>query len=211
MQNLQTRISTPSDSRRTSQRGRLLLAAFVLSTLAVSPTLADAPTRPLVVSGVSFAPSATAEGQALELHNAALFRYRVVFKAYAAALYLAPGALGSEVLRDVSKRLELSYFWSIDAEDFGPVAMQILERMHSAETLERLRPRLERMHRSYRDIEPGDRYSLTYVPGRGTELALNGRALVTIPGADFARVYFSIWFGSEPLDERLRRNLVTTR
>ena len=49
--------------------------------------------------------------------------------------------------------------------------------------------RIDRMNRHYRDIKPGDRYALTFIPGRGTELSLNGTALVTIEGDDFAAAY----------------------
>ena len=40
-------------------------------------------------------------------------------------------------------------------------------------TFESLRDRIERINALYADVEPGDRYSLTYAPGVGTELALN--------------------------------------
>ena len=56
----------------------------------------------------------------------------------------------------------------------------------------------------YRDVEEGDRYRLTYSPGVGTTVALNGEPLGTIPGADFAADYFGIWLGEEPLDRSFR-------
>lgn len=45
-----------------------------------------------------------------------------------------------------------------------------------------------------------DRYSLTYMPGVGTELALNDNPLGVIDGADFAAAYFRIWLGDHPID-----------
>ena len=54
----------------------------------------------------------------------------------------------------------------------------------------------------------GDRYALSYVPGQGTELTLNGRRLVLVEGADFARVYFAIWLGERPLDDGMRDRLL---
>ena len=62
----------------------------------------------------------------------------------------------------------------------------------------------------YEDVEPGDRYALTYAPGVGTELALNGRRLGVLEGADFSAALFSIWIGDEPLDESLRDQLLTS-
>jgi hypothetical protein len=57
-------------------------------------------------------------------------------------------------------------------------------------------------------VEPGDRYALTYIPGMGTELSLNGEAKGTIQGADFAAAIFSIWLGTKPIDKGLKRQLL---
>ena len=71
------------------------------------------------------------------------------------------------------------------------------------------RPSLDRINALYRDVKPGDRYSLTYLPGRGTELALNGEPLGLIAGSDFASAYFSIWLGPKPLDAALKAQLLS--
>ncbi|MFM8357803.1 MAG: chalcone isomerase family protein, partial [Verrucomicrobiota bacterium] len=66
----------------------------------------------------------------------------------------------------------------------------------------------DRLNRAYRDIRPGDRYTLTYLPGRGTTLRLNDTELVTIEGADFAGAYFRIWLGDDPISPALRDQLL---
>ena len=81
----------------------------------------------------------------------------------------------------------------------------------SAATLSSLRPHIDRLHTLYQDVKPGDRYSLTYVPGVGTELALNGESKGTIEGADFASAYFAIWLGPKPINPSLRSQLLKTR
>jgi len=78
-----------------------------------------------------------------------------------------------------------------------------------AETLQALRSRIERLHALYENVKPGDRYSLTYIPGRGTELALNGDSKGTIEGADFATAYFAIWLGPKPLHAALKSQLLS--
>jgi hypothetical protein len=87
---------------------------------------------------------------------------------------------------DVPKRLELSYFWRIKGSDFGKAGDEVLARNVDPNTLEQLRPRLDQINALYETVNPGDRYALTYIPGRGTELALNGENKGIIPGADFA-------------------------
>ena len=71
-----------------------------------------------------------------------------------------------------------------------------------------LADRIETLHRAYRDVDKGDRYSLTYVPEQGTELALNGQVLTRVAGADFACAYFGIWLGGDPIDDGLRDRLL---
>lgn len=166
------------------------------------------------IEGVEFPDTiqlASDPDRTLQLHGLGLLRYRVVFRGYVAALYLPEGVSGDRALGDVPRRLELSYFWSIGADDFAEAANQILARDLDEAQLETLRPRIDSLHRSYRDVNPDDRYALTYIPGIGTELRLNGELLATIPGEDFARAYFGIWLGERPLDEGLRKDLLRPR
>jgi Chalcone isomerase-like len=64
------------------------------------------------------------------------------------------------------------------------------------------------LHALYENVKPGDRYSLIYIPGRGTELALNKTSKGTIEGADFAAASFAFWLGQKPLDRSLRDQLL---
>jgi hypothetical protein len=163
------------------------------------------------IENVEFDEQVTVGDRVLELRSLGLHRYRIFFKGYVAALYLEPGTSPAEVLEPVPKRLELEYFWPIAGDKFGPVAERVLERNLDADTLEQLRPRVEALHEKYQDVEPGDRYALTYLPGEGTELAKNGVRLALVPGEEFARAYFGIWLGEAPLDRGLRDKLVEAR
>jgi hypothetical protein len=160
------------------------------------------------IEEVTFAERHQIEHTTLRLNNVGLLRYRIVIKAYVAALYLGEGAQPEAVLSDVPKRLELHYFWGIAGPDFGKAADTILADNVATEVLRSLRSRLDRLHALYENVKPGDRYSLTYLPGRGTELALNGTPKGVIEGADFAAAYFAIWLGAKPLDRSLRDQLL---
>jgi hypothetical protein len=163
------------------------------------------------IEGVHFADEIQSGGVTMHVSCVGLLRYKVIFRGYVAALYLADGALGDDALGDVPKRLELSYFWSIRGSDIAKAGDQILARNVDAQTFAALRPQLDSINSWYRDVEPDDRYSLTYVPGIGTELALNGSPLGTIEGSDFAASYFRVWLGEDPIDKRLRDQLLGCR
>jgi hypothetical protein len=192
-----------SDYRFACLSSILLLAAVII----MSPGSA----RAMTVQGVTFAETVRAGNTVLTLHNAALLRYMKFIKAYVAAVYLPEGVAPDKVLDDVAKRLEISYLVSIKGPDFAKGAEPVLRRNQAAEELSRLRSRIDHLNAIYRDVKPGDRYALTYLPGRGTELSLNGVPLTVIQGADFAKAYFGVWLGREPIDARLKRELLKNR
>ena len=170
-----------------------------------------APSHALTVENIPFADNTTIGGKPVPLRNAALLRYLKFIKAYVTALYLPEGVKAEDVLTDVPKRLELSYLVSIKGPDFGKGAAPVLERNQTPAELAKIQGRIARINAAYKDVKSGDRYALTYLPGRGTELALNGTPLIVIEGADFAAAYFGIWLGREPIDEKLKRDLLKGR
>lgn len=181
-----------------------MVAGSVAAALLLLATTAPAST----IEGVQFADTFRQADVPMRVHCVGLLRYMVLIKGYVAALYLGEGAAATDVLKDVPKRLELHYFYSIKGSDFGKAADQILGNNLGAEAVQRLRPRLDRLHALYEDVQPGSRYSLTYIPGKGTELALDNVLKGTIEGADFAAAYFSIWLGDKPIDVSLRDQLL---
>ena len=162
------------------------------------------------IEGVSFPETVRAGEAELPLFGTGLLRYRVLFRGYVGGLYLPANATAAAVRADVPKALELSYFWAIKGKLFGEAATELLVRQHGPERVRALKKQLDAMHRLYRDVEVGDRYRLTYVPGTGTELRLNGQLLGTVPGAGFARDYFGIWLGQDPLNADFRDAILTS-
>lgn len=170
----------------------------------------DGPPERLTVEEVAFDRGLSAGPERLELRGAALLKY-LFFDVYVAALYLPEGVGADQALEDVPKRLEISYLVSIDGPDFGPAAEKILRRSFSPEQLAPLKQRLDWLASRYRDIRPGDRYALTYLPGVGTELTLNGERMAVVEGSDFAQAYFAIWLGEKPIDRGFRERLLGRR
>ena len=160
------------------------------------------------ISGVRFDEQIVVDGKLFKLENLGLLRYKMIFKGYVAALYLGDECSVKDVFDDIPKRIELSYFWSISAEDLVMSSEKVLWRNVSELQLAKLRSRVKKLHQAYQDVKPKDRYALTYIPGKGTEMTLNTKSVITIKGADFARAYFAIWLGKQPLDKGLRDTLL---
>lgn len=159
------------------------------------------------MGGVFFADEAEGGGVRLALSGCGVLWAFGFIKAYAACLYLPDGIPAEQALAEVPRRLEIEYFRPIAARDFVRATEAGVARNASRVAFERLRPALEALNALYRDVRPGDRYALVYVPGAGTTLFLNGLPLGTIPSAEFSSALFAIWLGDNPLDPRLKAAL----
>ena len=179
------------------------IALVIMMTLLIVP-----PAGGTEVENVVFDKQVVVGKQALEIKGAGVLRYLRFIKAYAGALYAQPGLTPETVLSDTPKRLEIEYFHALKGKDFGPATYKGLSDNLDAGEIERLRPRIDYHNSLYVDVQPGDRYALTYVPGVGTELALNGKPMGVIEGADFAAAIFSIWLGKNPYDRQFKNALL---
>ena len=160
------------------------------------------------VENVVFDTQVVVGQQALMIKGAGVLHYLRFIKAYAGALYTLPGLDPAAILTDTPKRLEVEYFHALKGKDFGPATYKGLSKNLDAVEIERLRPRIDHHNSLYVDVKPGDRYALTYLPGVGTELALNGRPMGVIEGVDFAAAIFSLWLGENPYDKQFKNALL---
>ena len=184
---------------------RIRTAALAFALVVANPGFAA------TEGGVGFDERIETSAGAIELHRAATMRY-LLFEVYVAGLYLAPGVPPTELAStELPHRLEIEYKMDFSADDFRKSTISGIERNVDDSAFERLGPAIASMNALYEDIAEGDRYAVTYIPGKGTTLAKNGRLLGTVPGAEFARAYFAIWFGRDPFDEDLKRALLEPR
>lgn len=160
------------------------------------------------IEGISFAKTYRADATELHLRGYGLLRYLVFIKAYVGAFYMPPQENIQQALGTSPRRLELEYFHAISAADFAEATSEKIADNVPPETLAAIAERLAQFNALYRDVQPGDRYALTYLPGRGTELSLNGTPLGRIAGTDFAAAVFAIWLGPEPIDTGFRDALL---
>lgn len=182
-----------------------LCGFLVVIALAATPSVASLTVE---VDGVRFDTTVDVMDQRLHLHGAGLLKVMVFIKAYAGALYLPEAVPSEQVLKPVAKQLELAYFHPIKGEDFAKATRLKIADNVTAAQVKVLQSRIDDLAALYRDVKPGDRYALTYIPDEGTTLSLNGEALGSIPGDDFARAVFAIWLGANPIDQKFRDQLL---
>lgn len=183
-----------------------LLKIFLLLALALSaaPASARAP-EPSFPPNIELGSSDTALSKIGEYR----YLYRMFFKLYDAALYTLPGATAEDVLTAKTQfRLQFRYLREIEKAIILKSSEKMLHKNLSPAELQQISDRVNRINEACRTVDEGDHSSLTYQPGVGTTLAINGEAQITIEGEDFARLYFKIWLGQQPISQSLRQSLL---
>ena len=182
---------------------------YLIIILTISISIFQIPdTNGAEIEGIYFDNSYESNGIRLKIQGAGLLRYLGFINVYAGALYLEEGTSIENVLDDKAKRLEVEYFHALKGEDFGITTNKLITKNTDAQTLKKNQPQIDYHNSLYEDVRPGDRYSLTYIPGRGTELALNGKTKGIIKGADFASALFSMWLGEYPMNKSFKKQLL---
>lgn len=58
------------------------------------------------------------------------------------------------------------------------------------------------------EIKENDSFDIMYMPGKGTIIYKNGKVIKTIPGLEFKKALFGIWFCNEPADDDLKEGML---
>jgi hypothetical protein len=161
-----------------------------------------------LIKGISFDEDCIVNHKRLTLRGVGLLKYRMVVNAYVGGFYLEEKTPINDRFADVERRLELHYFHAIPSDNFIKATSKTIKKNVSLNQYEKLYPYIQQMNALYLNVKPGDRYIATYIPGKGTELALNGKPLGLVPGSDFSKAYFEIWLGDNPLNEDFRNALL---
>ncbi|NBB80048.1 MAG: hypothetical protein GVY36_11495 [Verrucomicrobia bacterium] len=135
--------------------------------------------------------------------------YRLFFQLYDAALYAPDGASAEDILSaETDFRLQFRYLREIEKSIILKSADRMLEKNLRASERDLIAERVEAINEAYSTVRDGDRSSLTFQRENGTTLRINGDPVVTIGGDDFARLYFQIWLGEQPISKSLKNTLL---
>lgn len=170
------------------------------------PTFASA----TEIAGVKVPETVQVGAKTLKLNGAGL-RTKYFFKAkvYVAGLHLetqskdAATVIASQQL----KRVELTFLRDLDREQVTDAIGAGFERNSGAQ-MQALKARLDKLKSFITDVAERDQLQITYVPGKGTTITVKGKEKGVLEGKDFADALFSVWLGSDPVDEGLKTALL---
>ncbi len=190
---------------------RAFVAAAVLAVSSLSVMSASAQT--VEVGNVKYESAVDLAGQKLQLNGAGI-RYKFVVKVYTAGLYLTTKAgTTAEVLSAPGpKRIHISMLRDIDGNELGKLFTKGMEdnapREEFVKSINGVL-KLSEIFASRKQLNNGDNFSVDYVPGLGSTVLLNGKAIgETIKEPEFFSAMLRIWLGDKPADTGLKEALL---
>jgi hypothetical protein len=134
-------------------------------------------------------------------------------KVYAIGLYVADAALptlkdkaGADLYRelvwgDFPKEVHLRLVRDVSASQMQEAIRDALEKADKEKT--------DRFVSYFTDIKNGEEYVLRWTPGGTLETLAKGAPRPPIVDKTFAAAVFAIWLGDEPVQDDIKRDLVT--
>jgi hypothetical protein len=165
------------------------------------------------VSGVKF-PNTVQVGNAKLQMNGAGVRYKVVFKVYAAALYLSEKATTPEAVLAAPgpRRLHIVMLREIDGHELGKLFTKGMEQNAPREEFSKSIGGIVKMSEIFstrKKLLAGEYFTIEWVPGTGTVISVNGKVEGTpIKEPEFYSALMKIWLGKAPADAQLKEALL---
>lgn len=162
-----------------------------------------APAWPAQVAGVTLPPTESVQGAQLQLAGCAA-REELWTDLYAVSLYLPAGATGAARMIDdqTPKLVRLDVTYNGEVPDGLP-----------SEWKERLQQRvsqefIQTLQNQYNKLRGGDTVRISYAPGSGTILSVNGNTIVTQPASELMNAMMQVWIGPNPVSDNIKRHLL---
>lgn len=165
------------------------------------------------VNGVRFEDSTRVAGKELVLNGAGM-RTKLIFKVYAAGLYLGEkkNNVADILKQEGPRRVTIVMMRDVSSEDFGEAFMKgINDNIDNAEKTKYAAQiaKFGEMFGAIPGVKKGDVLYLDLIPGAGTQAELNGKKVgEPIPDPGFYNAVLRIWLGNDPVDRSLKTALL---
>jgi hypothetical protein len=165
------------------------------------------------VNGVKFDDTTKVAGKDLVLNGAGL-RTKIIFKVYAAGLYLGEkkNTVADVLRQEGPRRMTIVMLRDVSSSDFGDAFMKgINDNIDNAEKAKYAGQiaKFGELFGAIPGVKKGDVLHLDLIPGSGTQAELNGKKVgEIIPDPGFYNAVLRIWLGDKPVDNSLKPALL---
>ena len=187
---------------------RLFVRCLVFLTVALSVIVNEGMARE--IKGENFDETMTQSGKALKLVGVGI-RKKLIINVYLGALYLETPTQNPEnvIQSDQVKRVEMRFLYKEVKPEQLVEAWNEGFQKNSGNAVSNLREKINTFNGYFTEsMLKGDRMSLTYTPGIGTDISIKGKTRGIIEGNDFMQALFSIWFGANPPSDGLKEGML---
>lgn len=153
------------------------------------------------IKGIQFEDEITVDSQTLTVQGIGLLEWKYIVDVYLVALYKSKDIAIDKINTNIPKRLVYHFFGDMKAGDFQSTVFQLMPRNIGEEKAQGLTKELDEFNEFYQDVKEGQRYALTFLPGKGLEMALDGESL----GVEFGSSSLTIWLGPDPVSKGLQK------
>jgi len=132
-------------------------------------------------------------------------RYGLVIKVAEIGWYAPNCAEAPPILEASNKIVRFHYFKNVKADFFKESAAEyFLKNLNSDQQKRQLADVLQEFNAGYTDIADGEYFDLIHSAGDQLSLFKNDHLLAVANNAPFSQSYFNIWFGQEPVIDKLK-------
>ncbi|MEO8507373.1 MAG: chalcone isomerase family protein [Betaproteobacteria bacterium] len=164
------------------------------------------------MAGVALADKVWVGGQPLVLNGAGVLN-KFIFRIYVGSLYL-PQKAGdlAGVLANGPRRIQMNLLRDLTSDQLVGALVGGLDANNSPVEMVAIKPPMDdlvRIMKRFKDVDMKERDVLTldFVDG-STKVALNGEAIIMIPGEAFNNALTRIWLGDRPAHRNLKKAML---
>lgn len=160
------------------------------------------------LAGVTLPDTVRAGGKTLVLNGLGL-RKKYMVKVYVAGLYLEQkSADPAAILKaDAPKRVVMHFVRGVTKNQIVDGFNESFEN-NAPEAKQTMKAEIDQFLGAFDSVKDGDEIFLTYLPGTGTTVAINGKEMLTIASPAFAPVLLSVWLGPRPPSAEMKEGLL---
>ena len=173
---------------------RLKITPLLLSLMLLVPMVSSAAS----LAGVTLEDKVTVNGQNLVLNGLGL-RKKFFIKVYVGGLYLSAKSSNPAAIlaADSPRRMVMAFLYSVSKDQMCEAWEEGLEA-NTPKAPAEVKAAFKTLCSWMEPIPKGNRLVLTYVPGTGTTVEVNGKLKGTLPGKATADAIVSTWIGPKP-------------
>lgn len=180
----------------------------LVSWLALTLLLAALPTYAATLADVTMPDRFDAGGNSLVLNGLGL-RSKFVIKVYVGGLYLAQKeTVPTKILTAESpRRMAFHFLYSVKKQQMCDAFNEGLEANTPNANAE-VKKNFATLCGFLEDIPKGNTMSITFVPGQGIQIEVNGKVKGTLFGKPTADALLATWIGPKPPTEDLKKGVL---